>query len=166
MLTWQATYLRPEYFTPQFTLFPAWPRFDAERSLWLLGGTMAILLAPKLLGLAAAMLNRATRAGCGGSLRLLVSALIEIAFSALLAPLLMLIQSRSIYEILAGRDSGWLAQRREDGGRPLTLIIRAHLAHTFLGIVMLGSALLLASSLAAWMAPTVIGLISPFRSPG
>ena len=32
-LVFQASYFRPEYFTSEFTLFPVWPRFDAERSL-------------------------------------------------------------------------------------------------------------------------------------
>ena len=32
-LVLQASYIRPEYFTADFSLFPAWPRFDAERAL-------------------------------------------------------------------------------------------------------------------------------------
>ena len=45
-LVFQASYFRPEYFTSEFTLFPVWPRFDAERSLELFELTMGILLAP------------------------------------------------------------------------------------------------------------------------
>ena len=36
ILVLQSTYIRPEYFTDEFRLFPAWPRFDAERALALL----------------------------------------------------------------------------------------------------------------------------------
>src|SRR6202034_3880697 len=49
-LVLQASYIRPEYFSSDFTLFPAWPRFDAARSLELFGLTMAILLLPKAFG--------------------------------------------------------------------------------------------------------------------
>ncbi|MBO0734926.1 MAG: glucans biosynthesis glucosyltransferase MdoH, partial [Methylocapsa sp.] len=36
----QASYIRPEYFPGGFSLFPAWPRFDPERSLELFALTM------------------------------------------------------------------------------------------------------------------------------
>ncbi len=55
VLVLQATYIRPEYFTQDFSLFPAWPRFDAQRALDLFGVTMAVLLAPKLFGLLIAL---------------------------------------------------------------------------------------------------------------
>ncbi|HEX8664186.1 MAG TPA: glucans biosynthesis glucosyltransferase MdoH, partial [Beijerinckiaceae bacterium] len=32
-LVLQTTYIRPEYFSREFTLFPQWPRFDPERAL-------------------------------------------------------------------------------------------------------------------------------------
>src|SRR3712207_9528297 len=44
-LVLQTTYIRPEYFTREFNLFPVWPRFDPERALALFALTMAILLA-------------------------------------------------------------------------------------------------------------------------
>ena len=47
LLVLQAKYIRPEYFTSDFTLFPTWPVFDAERSLELFVLTMAVLLRPK-----------------------------------------------------------------------------------------------------------------------
>ena len=45
VLVLQSAYVRPEYFTDEFRLFPAWPVFDAERALQLFGVTMAVLLA-------------------------------------------------------------------------------------------------------------------------
>ncbi len=44
--------------------------------------------------------------------------LAEIVISALIAPIMMLIQSASVIGILSGRDSGWNAQRRDDGTLP------------------------------------------------
>ena len=49
VLVLQATYIRPEYFTQDFSLFPAWPRFDAQRALDLFGVTMAVLFGAETL---------------------------------------------------------------------------------------------------------------------
>ena len=50
--------------------------------------TMAVLLAPKLFGLLIALLQRRTRQHCGGVIRLLLSTMIEIFMSALVAPIM------------------------------------------------------------------------------
>jgi membrane glycosyltransferase len=158
-LVLQTTYFRPEYFSQEFRLFPNWPRFDAERALALFALTMAILLAPKILGLIVHLLDRAARRASGGGLRLTVSALIEIVLSALLAPVLMLIQSGSVFQILLGRDTGWQPQRRDDGSIPLRDIVRRHRWHTLLGFGTGVSAFLISTSLFLWMSPTILGLL-------
>ena len=155
----QASYIRPEYFTSDFTLFPAWPRFDAERSLKLFAITMAILLMPKFFGLALAMIQSETRRASGGAIRLTLSALFEIIMSALLAPIMMLIQSGHVVHILFGFDTGWDPQRRDDGSIPLKDIIRRHRSHVAMGVVTLIAGLMIAPSLVAWMSPTIAGLI-------
>ena len=158
-LVLQTSYIRPEYFTADFALFPAWPRFDAERALQLFELTMGVLLAPKLFGLIAALIDRGTRRACGGGVRLFLSALLETVMSAFLAPIMMLIQSGSVVQILSGRDTGWNPQRRDDGSIPFRSIVRRHRAHTALGVLTLFASLLISPSLAAWMSPTIVGLI-------
>jgi membrane glycosyltransferase len=158
-LVLQVKYARPEYFTSQFTLLPEWPRFDPERALALFGLTMAILLAPKLFGLILTLINSKQRRACGGGIRLTISALFEVLFSALFAPIMMVIQSGSVFQILMGRDTGWNPQRRDDGSIPMTDIIRRHRAHVTLGVVTGISAFMIATSLFAWMSPTILGLV-------
>jgi membrane glycosyltransferase len=158
-LVLQVKYARPEYFTSQFTLLPDWPRFDPERALQLFGLTMAILLAPKLFGLILTLINSAHRRACGGGIRLTVSALFEVLFSALFAPIMMVIQSGSVFQILLGRDTGWNPQRRDDGSIPLADIVRRHRWQTALGVITGISAFMIATSLFAWMSPTIIGLV-------
>ena len=155
----QAKFIRPEYFTGEFALFPAWPRFDAERSLALFAATMGILLAPKIFGLILYLLDGTLRRACGGGFKLLLSFLVEVIMSALLAPVMMLIQSGAVFQILAGRDTGWKPQRRDDGSIPFMDIVRRHRSHVALGAITGISALLIATSLAAWMSPTIIGLL-------
>ncbi len=155
----QSKFIRPEYFTSEFSLFPAWPRFDAERSLTLFAATMLILLAPKIFGLFLYLLNGADRRACGGGIRLTISFIVEVIMSALLAPVMMLIQSGAVFQILAGRDTGWNPQRRDDGSIPVGDIIRRHRSHVVLGAITGISAFLIATSLFAWMSPTILGLL-------
>jgi len=155
----QTSYIRPEYFTADFSLFPAWPRFDAARALFLFELTMGVLLAPKFFGLIAALVDGAARRGSGGGVRLVSSAILETLMSALLAPIMMLIQSGSVVQILSGRDTGWNPQRRDDGSIPLRSIVRRHRAHMALGVLTLFAGGLISPSLVAWMSPTIAGLI-------
>lgn len=158
-LVLQTTYIRPEYFARDFRLYPIWPRFDPERALALFALTMGILLAPKIFGLILMLIRGKERRASGGAFRLVVSSLIEIILSALLAPILMLIQSGSVFQILLGRDTGWQPQRRDDGSIPLKDIIRRHRSHTVLGVLAGISAFMIATSLFLWMSPTILGLL-------
>ncbi|MGO9420870.1 glucans biosynthesis glucosyltransferase MdoH [Roseiarcus sp.] len=159
VLVLQSHYIRPEYFTADFSLFPAWPRFDYERALQLFALTIAILLAPKFLGLILALADGPTRRGSGGALALISSTLIEILISAALAPIMMMFQSGSVLQILSGRDTGWNPQRRDDGSIPFTSIARRHRSHALLGVVTLFAAALISPSLVLWMSPTIAGLV-------
>ncbi len=159
MLVLQASYIRPEYFSSEFTLFPAWPRFDAARSLSLFALTMTILLMPKIFGLLLALVQRRTRRGSGGALRLILSTAFEIIMSALLAPIMMLIQAGHVMHFVFGFDTGWDPQRRDDGSIAFKAIVRRHRLHVAMGFVTLVTGFLISPSLVAWMSPTILGLI-------
>jgi membrane glycosyltransferase len=64
-----------------------------------------------------------------------------------------------VLHILFGFDTGWEPQRRDDGSVPFKSIIRRHRDHVILGVISLVAALLISPSLAAWMSPTIAGLI-------
>ena len=159
VLVLQSHYIRPEYFTSEFSLFPTWPRFDYERARQLFELTLAILLAPKFLGLVIALFDGPTRRGSGGAIALVASTFVEIVISAALAPIMMLIQSGSVAQILSGRDTGWNPQRRDDGSIPFRSIARRHRAHAVLGLITLFAAALISPSLVLWMSPTIAGLV-------
>ena len=155
----QTAWVRPEYFSAEFGLYPVWPRFDPVRALQLFALTMGILLAPKFLGLVLALLDTRVRRASGGAGRLTLSFLIEILLSALIAPIAMVVQSGSVFQILAGRDTGWNPQRRDDGSIPVSDIVRRHRWHTALGLVTGVAAFAIATSLFLWMSPTILGLV-------
>ena len=158
-LALQAQFIRPEYFSKEFSLYPAWPRFDSERALDLFIATMGVLLLPKVLGTIESILRSDMRRKSGGAISIIVGMLLETIISALVAPVMMLLQSRHVAEILLGRDSGWKTQRRDDGGIPLAEVIRHHWQHAAIGVVMALAAYVISPAILAWMAPTVIGLI-------
>ncbi len=119
MLATVARYTMPNYFPETFSLFPVWPVFDPELALRLFAITFGVLYLPKLLALVLALTDRDLRKGCGGTIGLLKSLLAETFLSMLLSPIMMLIQSRFVLDVLLGRDSGWNAQNRDDQAMPL-----------------------------------------------
>ncbi|MFT4246550.1 MAG: glucans biosynthesis glucosyltransferase MdoH [Pseudomonas sp.] len=127
--------------------------------LWVFVCTMAVLLAPKLLGYLALLLDRKERRACGGAVRALLSILIETVLAALMAPVVMYRQSRGVAEVLAGKDSGWDAQQRDDGKISWSALVRSYGGPTLFGVLAGVMAYEVSPSLAAWMAPVIIGLL-------
>jgi membrane glycosyltransferase len=159
LLALQAHFLRPEYFPKEFTLFPTWPTFDPERALRLFMGTMGVLVAPKVFGYILLLKDRQVVRRCGGTLRLGMSVLVELALSSLTAPVMMLMQSADVIGIMTGRDSGWKAQRRDDGSIPFRVVARHHRTHTLCGVALAVAAYAVSPVLLAWLAPVVFGLV-------
>ncbi|HMD72936.1 MAG TPA: glucans biosynthesis glucosyltransferase MdoH [Steroidobacteraceae bacterium] len=157
-LALQAHFLRPEYFSQDFQLFPTWPRFDTELMMALFWFSMIVLLIPKMLGLLRALLSKRIRDGAGGVIGVCASVLLEVILSALYAPVLMLIQSRYVFEIFMGRDSGWKAQRRESGGSSWIEAWSFHKKHVLVSCVTAAIIWYLSPALLAWVSPALLGL--------
>ncbi len=153
----QSHLIRPEYFNHDFQLFPTWPRFDVELMMTLFWFSMAVLFIPKFLGLIRALLSRRIRRGAGGVIGVAASFLLEAVLSALYAPILMVIQCRSVFEILIGRDSGWKPQRR-DGSTTWIDAWRFHRRHMLLSCVTAVIVYFLSPPLLAWVSPALLGL--------
>src|SRR5580698_3816185 len=155
----QSHLIRPEYFNHDFQMFPTWPRFNVELMMALFWFSMVILLVPKFLGLLRALLSRPLRRGGGGVIGLCASFLLEIVLSALYAPVMMLSQSRHVFEILMGRDSGWNPQRRDGGGTSWGEAWHYHMRDTLIA-AMTGVILwFLSPPLLAWVSPALLGLL-------
>jgi membrane glycosyltransferase len=159
LISLQAQFIRPEYFPSGFSLFPQWPAQDPVRAAWVFAGTMGLLVLPKLLGYAALLARQDDRRGCGGSLRAFVSLLIETLVSGLIAPMMMVMQSVAVIDILLGRDSGWQVQRRDDGTLPLRALVGRYLGHTFVGVLLAAAAFAVSLPLFLWMTPVIVGLV-------
>jgi len=155
----QSRLIRPEYFSHDFQLFPTWPRFDVALMMALFWFSMLVLLIPKMLGLVRALLSRRIRHGAGGVIGITASFLLEAILSALYAPILMIVQSRHVFEVFMGRDSGWKTQRR-DAGNSTTWsdAWRYHRRHMLLSFVTAVIVYFISPPLLAWVSPALLGL--------
>jgi len=127
--------------------------------IWVFAFTMGVLLAPKFLGYLALLLDPQERRGCGGGVRAFASILLETVLAALMAPVVMYLQSRGVAEVLAGKDSGWDAQQRDDGKISWIALIKGYGGLSLFGLAAGIVAYVVSPSLAAWMAPVVIGMV-------
>ncbi len=154
----QSHLIRPEYFNHDFQLFPTWPRFDVELMMTLFWFSMVVLLIPKIVGLVHALTSRRMRRGGGGVIGITASFLLEVILSALYAPILMLIQSRHVFEVFMGRDSGWKPQRRDSGGTTWSDAWHFHNRHMLLSSMTAAILWFLSPPLLAWVSPALLGL--------
>ncbi|MCS0504502.1 glucans biosynthesis glucosyltransferase MdoH [Ancylobacter mangrovi] len=155
----QARFVPPDYFPSEFSLFPSWPAQDPIRAAWVFIGTMAVLLAPKLIGYLLMLRHGEVRRGFGGGLRALAGLLSETLIAGLAAPVMMLAQSAAVMGILAGQDGGWQPQRRDDGSVSVPETLKHFTPHTLFGVLLGGAALAISLPLFLWMTPVVLGLV-------
>lgn len=159
VLALQGQQLLPSYFTDAKTLFPIWPVIDPGAAMRLFLATMAVVLLPKVLGLALEM-KRARRAReLFGIPRAVAGVTTETFFSMLFAPIMMMTQTSSVLQILLGRDAGWKAQRRDGAAMDLAQAIRFHWPHMLVGVVVTIVCWETSPGLLIWMSPVVLGLV-------
>ena len=125
--------------------------------------TVFLLLAPKLIAWACALLDRERRRRFGGSLRLTTSLLLETLYSACMAPILMVFHSGFLLTTLLGVRVGWKAQRRGEQETGLREALARHGAHALLAIAWAALAASLAPGLFWWLSPVWLPLI--FAAP-
>jgi len=86
------------------------------------------------------------------------SMVLETVLSGLMAPVTMLTQMQHVIAIVLRSDSGWAAQRRDDGRIPFGVTVSQYRWHTLLGVALGGCAWAVSKHLALWMLPVVLGL--------
>ncbi len=148
----------PEYFPTTYTLFPTWPIFDQIGVISLFVFSIFMLIFPKFLGLII-YLRQNKASEIGGVFGAIKSVLSEILFSALSAPIMMMFQSKFVFDIFAGNDAGWKTQNRDETGTSLAEAWQRHCWHMILGIVTSLIVWKYAHGLFWWMLPITIGLI-------
>ena len=129
---------------------------DAPIDMWVLGVAVAVVLVlPKFLILVRGVIDGRNRA-FGGTLRAVASVICEIAFSTVLAPVMLLLQSRSVAQVLLGLDGGWPATKRGQNWISLDIALRASWWIVGLGLLTLGGTAMFAPTIAPWVAPAML----------
>lgn len=149
----------PVYFQEVRTLFPVWPIFDKIGTIALFIVSMFMLIFPKFLGLIIYLKENKDKKLIGGWLGAPKSVLAEIVMSALNAPIMMMFQSKFVFDIFAGNDAGWSTQNRGDRGTSFKEARERHFWHMMLGITATIVIWFYAHSLFWWMLPITVGLI-------
>lgn len=160
-------FIPPQYFGQTYSLFPNWPVFDKYGTIGLFVLSMAMLLVPKFLGLAAYLKGNAGKNGrtdgvCGyvrSAWNAGKSLGLEIVVSTLMAPVMMLFQSKFVFDILRGKSVGWNAQNRGDEGTSWQTVWQIHKWHTVLGAVTALVVWKYAHVLFWWLLPITLGLV-------
>lgn len=147
--------------------------FDAERyvrifdrvievpqALALFVFTMLLLFLPKIISVFTTSKRSVDAARFGGRGPLVLSALLEIVLSALLAPVHMFFNSKFVFFSLLGQGVSWVTQRRgtEDGTDWREAII-THGGQTFFGLVWGVSSFILLPAFFWWLSPVLAGLV-------
>jgi membrane glycosyltransferase len=143
------------YFPEANWPFPVFPDDQTQKAIGLALGIFGLLVMPKfLVGLDAVLTGRAISfGGAGKSLR---SVLTELALSSLIAPVLLAFQSRSVIQVLLGRDGGWPTNNRGDGSLSLSESWAAARWITLWGITVTALTQYFAPVLTLWLLPVAL----------
>jgi membrane glycosyltransferase len=147
----------PQYFVQPRQLFPIWPQWDVQSAIGFAAATATVLFLPKLLG-AVLVVGRGAR-GFGGAAGVTLSVLIELLFSALLAPVRMLFHSQFVIAALTGLRFHWKSPPREDAETTWREAARRHGVHTVLGAAWAVGVYWLEPWYVWWLAPVVGALV-------
>ncbi|WP_349665891.1 glucans biosynthesis glucosyltransferase MdoH [Phaeovulum sp. NW3] len=148
----------PDYFPEPYWPFPYFPPSGASKAIGLAIGIFGLLLLPKILIAArAALAGRA--AGFGGAARAFAATLGELVFSSITAPVLLLYATRSVFQVLLGRDGGWPTNNRGDGRLTLTEAFAASHWIVSIGLIGLFATWAFAPGLLLWLLPVGVPMV-------
>ena len=151
-----------DYFPIEGWRWPVIPVSQASQAIALAVCIVGLLFLPKILILMDASL-RGRAADFGGAAHAAGSVVTELVFSALSAPVFLMFNTRSVLQVLAGRDGGWPAQSRGDGVMSLAEAWMASHWIVISGALGIGLSLLLSPSLLPWLVPVLMPML---LSPG
>lgn len=149
----------PIYFPAGRALFPEWPIWHPQWAFTLLATTAVVLFMPKLLSVLIVLFKKGEAKRFGGASRLFASLLVEVLFSALLAPIRMLFHSKFVFITLLGRQVGWGPQQRSDQGTGWREAVRFHGTGVLLAVVWGTTLFMFNRSFFWWNIPVLVPLL-------
>ncbi|MDX5627353.1 MULTISPECIES: glucans biosynthesis glucosyltransferase MdoH [unclassified Brenneria] len=157
------TLMEPQYFLQPRQLFPVWPQWRPELAIALFSTTLVLLFLPKLLSVILICAKGAK--AYGGAFRVVISLLVEMVFSVLLAPVRMLFHTVFVVSAFLGWSVQWNSPQRDDDATPWGEAFIRHGSQLVLGLVWAIGMAWLDLRFLWWLSPIVFSLIlSPFVS--
>ncbi|MEW6440103.1 MAG: glucans biosynthesis glucosyltransferase MdoH [bacterium] len=149
----------PQYFPEGPVLFPQWPVWRPLWAISLVAVIGLLLFLPKTLAALLIVFKHRNARAFGGVLRLLLSIVLEILLSSLLAPIRMVFHSRFVVTNLLGRTVTWRASDREGKPTGWREAFRSHAADSLLASAWGGALFWLNPNYFWWVTPIVSALI-------
>jgi len=133
---------------------------EVPEALTLFALTMLLLFMPKIISVITTVQNKKSAEPFCGRWQVVVSALLEKAVTALLAPINMLFNSKFVLFILLGQGVSWVTQNRggDDDGDWREAIL-THAPHVIFGLVWGASSFVLWPAFFWWLSPVVAGMV-------
>ena len=133
--------------------------FEVPEALALFLFTLLLLFLPKIISILIELKN-GRAAAYGGAFRLVLSALLEIVTSTLLAPINMMFNTKFVLYIILGQGVAWVTQKREASeDSDWREAIITHSGQMCIGLVWGVSAFILVPSFFWWLSPVIAGLV-------
>jgi membrane glycosyltransferase len=148
-----------DYFADATSFGPAWPIARRAELLGLFGATLGILMLPRFLALLHALVVPARRRAFGGALATTRSVFAELAFSILLAPVLMVQHTRVVFATIMGWRASWSGQQRGGSVENWCSVLLRYGGCTLFGALWGWAVYLTAPDLLPWFSPVLAGLL-------
>lgn len=136
-----------------------WDMYGVRVLSWVLATTFVCLFLPRVIAVAQVLSRPEERKAWGGAGKLIAGVLLETVMSALIAPIMMISQSKALLDIVLGRDAGWSAQTREDGSVVWREAEKRHRLHLISGAVLGGLLYAVSPPTFLWSIPVIAGLL-------
>jgi membrane glycosyltransferase len=148
-----------DYFADATSFGPAWPIARRAELLGLFAATLCILRLPRFLALLHALAVSARRRAFGGALPLIRSVFTELAFSILLAPILMVQHTRVVIATIMGWRASWNGQQRHGAAEDWGGALLRYGGSAAFGALWGWAVYLTAPDLLPWFSPVLSGLV-------
>lgn len=143
--------MEPQYFLQPRQLFPIWPQWNPEQAVALFSTTLVLLFLPKLLSVLLIWAQGAQ--AFGGRCRLMLSMLLEMLFSVLLAPVRMIFHTVFVLAAFLGWSVQWRSPQRDSDATSWAEAMNRHGSQFFLGAIW--------TAIVAWLDPRFLWWLSP-----
>ncbi|MEW5421732.1 glucans biosynthesis glucosyltransferase MdoH [Amorphus sp. 3PC139-8] len=147
----------PVYFPEPGMLFPRFPHVDTTKALILLATVAALLVLPRLLILARVS-GKASDRGFSSAAAVAGSTIVEVLWSSVMAPIMLLFQSRAVFQIVTGADGGWPVSNRDEGVSA-TEAWAGSWWMSVVGILALGVTVAFSPDLLPWLLPVGVPMM-------